>query len=307
MSLVGMTPPEIMQASETALNFWVDQKVFESQQDAKRQTVLGERYKKTEELVKERLVESENACNALQEERRGLELRIEEAERDNAKAANQLRELEREYTAAEEEYRSLHSRVSHGDFRTFFRRSFPDASPMKRNGTEGRAGTPSTRSGSSIGGGATAGSSSRNVSSDPNQGAGRDRQAWSHSGTPYRRSNIPIASPGSFLAHRAVSASKADHYQGSADRRGGGAVLPGVGSSDGHRRGDEGGRPRGDGHHGGAGAQNGIGAALGAGVDPGHESVGLANRFGSSSRRLPIFTPGMSYGPGRFAKKRTMK
>lgn len=319
MSLVGMTPPEIMQASETALNFWLDQKVFEFQQDAKRQTVLGDRYKKTEELVKERLVESENACNGLQEERRVLELRIEEAERDNSKAENQLRELERELTAAEEEYRSLHSRVSHGDFRAFFRRSLHDSSPMPGGGMDGRAGTPAARSRDGGGGAAASSTHSRMASTDAGSFPSRGRQAWHHQGgTPRYRSDAPMASPGGFLPHRS-SASK-----GAADRRGGSDVVSGAGGSDDHSRGEEGGRGetarrRGDGNHGSVGAHGGLASALGGGGcggcggcgggggGPCRDDGGMAGRFGSSLRRLPTFTPGMSYGAGRFAKKRNMK
>lgn len=300
MSLVGMTPPEIMQASETALNFWLDQKVFEFQMGAKRQGVLADRYQKTEELVKARLVEAEHACNGLQEERRLLEQRIEEAERDNSKATEQLRELERELSAAEEEHHSLHSRVSHGDDKAFFRRPLPVTSPVPASGNGGSARR------SDQGAGGTAGRGMQEERRGAGKSPGQVRQLW--------HSDEPSSRQGSFFPRQGGGQAV---NEPSDDRNGGGSGGARRDRDDGGRVGiDERSRHR-QGHLSNrrpeayATTTGSLGAALGSSSSTGGpcaaagvSGAGIAGIAGMRTRRLPTFTPGMSYAANRFSSKK---
>eukprot|EP00928_Gymnodinium_smaydae_P070281 TRINITY_DN54153_c0_g1_i1.p1 TRINITY_DN54153_c0_g1~~TRINITY_DN54153_c0_g1_i1.p1 ORF type:complete len:402 (-),score=93.26 TRINITY_DN54153_c0_g1_i1:239-1360(-) len=135
MSLVGLTPLDIMQASETALNFWVNQKVFEHRKLGSHHGKMVEHHKKMEEVIKQRLKEVETSCNKLEDEQRDLQKKIEVTEQTIGEADVELRSLRRQVADAEEQQKSLAKRLS-GDPR---RECFAWAATLSP-GVEGRSG-----------------------------------------------------------------------------------------------------------------------------------------------------------------------
>eukprot|EP00929_Paragymnodinium_shiwhaense_P071247 TRINITY_DN36233_c0_g1_i1.p1 TRINITY_DN36233_c0_g1~~TRINITY_DN36233_c0_g1_i1.p1 ORF type:complete len:400 (-),score=74.72 TRINITY_DN36233_c0_g1_i1:341-1540(-) len=138
MSLVGMTPMEIMAASETALNFWVDQKALEFQKRAKRKVAMTERQKKMEEVIRDRLKIAEDMCNRLEEDQKDLQRKIDETDKDNSRAQEEVRVLKRELAEAEDQYSDFAKRISGDQRREFFRRPLV-ASPAPPAGQMGRS------------------------------------------------------------------------------------------------------------------------------------------------------------------------
>lgn len=122
MSLIGMTPPEIIQASETALNFWVDQKVFEFHMKGKRQNQLINQQKSIEEHIKTKLREAEATCNALEAEQQQLQQQIDEKEKENRKVSEELQRLRWDLAAAEDRHNSLQKQVAGEQRQEVFRR-----------------------------------------------------------------------------------------------------------------------------------------------------------------------------------------
>lgn len=121
MALVGMTPPEIISATETALNFWVDQKAYEHQTKKKRRGALTARQTQIKEAVEVRLKEADTACSGLEAEQKTLQAKLEATDQENAKANEELRALKREVVEAQEQYNSLASRLADGQRHDFFR------------------------------------------------------------------------------------------------------------------------------------------------------------------------------------------
>lgn len=141
MQLIGMSPPEIMEASETALSFWVDQKVFEFQRSSRRQGQLLSHQKSVEELIKAKLREAEETCNALEAEQRALQQRIDERERENCRAGEELKRLRWDFTAAEERHANLQKQVAGERRQELFRRPLAEApTPPRSTARAGAAG-----------------------------------------------------------------------------------------------------------------------------------------------------------------------
>lgn len=122
MSLVGLTPQDIIRASENALNFWVDQKVFEFHNIQRRNVSLVEHHKKVEDSVRQRLKVAEDSCNGLEAETRDLQKKIEETDAGNAKAEQEVQRLKRQIAEAEEQYYSLVQRRHASHRMEFFQR-----------------------------------------------------------------------------------------------------------------------------------------------------------------------------------------
>jgi len=126
MALFGMTPPEIMQATQTAWSFWVDQKVYEFQSAGQRQKQLTDRQKTVEEHIKSKLREVEATCNAMKAERQ-LNKKIDEAEQEKRKVSEELERLRCEVAAAEDRHSRLQRQVLGEQRHELFRRPLLEA------------------------------------------------------------------------------------------------------------------------------------------------------------------------------------
>lgn len=120
--LIGMTPPEILEATETAISFWLDQKVFEFQRNGRRQSQLLSHQKSVEELIKTKLREAETTCNALEEEQRDLQQRIDTKEKENCKMSQDVQRLRWDLAAAEDRHSNLQKQISGEQRQELFRR-----------------------------------------------------------------------------------------------------------------------------------------------------------------------------------------
>mmetsp|Transcript_97387 Transcript_97387/g.270899 ORF Transcript_97387/g.270899 Transcript_97387/m.270899 type:complete len:299 (+) Transcript_97387:114-1010(+) len=127
MSLIGMTPPEILEASETALSFWVDQKLFEFQRKGQRHCQLLGRQKSIEELIKTKLREAETTCNALEAEQRALQQQIDEKDKENRKISEEVQRLKWDLAAAEDRHSSLQKQIAGEHRQELFRRPLLEA------------------------------------------------------------------------------------------------------------------------------------------------------------------------------------
>jgi len=122
MALVGMTPQETVQAAETAITFWVDQKSYEFQKKSQCYVDFTERHHRIEQLVKERLKEAEESCNEMEAEQRELQLKIDSVERETSKVGEEAANLQRQLSEAEHQYGLLLKRISGDQRQEFFRR-----------------------------------------------------------------------------------------------------------------------------------------------------------------------------------------
>eukprot|EP00747_Dinoflagellata_sp_TGD_P207168 gnl/TRDRNA2_/TRDRNA2_80768_c0_seq1.p1 gnl/TRDRNA2_/TRDRNA2_80768_c0~~gnl/TRDRNA2_/TRDRNA2_80768_c0_seq1.p1 ORF type:complete len:343 (+),score=62.89 gnl/TRDRNA2_/TRDRNA2_80768_c0_seq1:79-1107(+) len=112
VALVGMAPPEIIEAADTALNFWLDQKAHEFFKKGARQRSLLDHQRKIEGLVKERLGDAEAACSKLEAEQQMLHKKVSEVDREATKAEEEGKGLKKQLTATNEKYRSLQQRLA---------------------------------------------------------------------------------------------------------------------------------------------------------------------------------------------------
>lgn len=126
-----MTPPEILQASETALNTWVEQKVLEFREKGKLQSELVARQKKMEEAIQARLQEAETACNGLEADQSKLQQKIEEIEKENSKTYEELKKLKAELADSEEQYHNLQKRILGDQRQDLFHRPLVEASARR--------------------------------------------------------------------------------------------------------------------------------------------------------------------------------
>jgi len=127
MALFGMTPPEIMQATQTALSFWVDQKVYEFQSAGQRQKQLTDRQKTVEEHIKSKLREAENTCNVMEAEQQQLNKKIDEAEKEKRNVSEELERLRCDVAAAEDRHSRLQRQVLGEQRHDLFRRPLLEA------------------------------------------------------------------------------------------------------------------------------------------------------------------------------------
>lgn len=88
-ALLGLTPPEIVRSTEVALNFWLDQKLFELTSECRQQATQKDRHRLLEEVVRTRLGEAERAARSLEAEHQNLKRRLSES-------GSEMRHLEAE-------------------------------------------------------------------------------------------------------------------------------------------------------------------------------------------------------------------
>lgn len=100
-ALLGLNPPEIVRATEVALNFWLDQKLFELTTEGRRQADLKDRHKSLEEAVRTRLGEAESAARGLEAEHQRLKRRLNEASTEGRRLETELARLQKELREAE--------------------------------------------------------------------------------------------------------------------------------------------------------------------------------------------------------------
>lgn len=144
-AVLGMTPPELIQAAESALSFWVRQKVFQSHTADARNTGLDEHYKKTEETVKARLKEAESVCNKSENGNQQLQRMLKAAVDQNSKASEEVAGLERQLEEAESKFSNLQKAVSKNN-EVFSDRVVNDPAPqMQHSAFPGRAGPEQAR------------------------------------------------------------------------------------------------------------------------------------------------------------------
>lgn len=129
MLLLGMTPQEILQATETALNFWVDQKSCEFLQRKNNCEALIQREKTIEESLKDKLSEVETSCKELETEQRQLQQKIDETEKESIKVKEQAQRLKREFLEVDDQHNSLQRRLADAKRHEFFRRPLMETPP----------------------------------------------------------------------------------------------------------------------------------------------------------------------------------
>mmetsp|Transcript_70323 Transcript_70323/g.139412 ORF Transcript_70323/g.139412 Transcript_70323/m.139412 type:complete len:297 (-) Transcript_70323:146-1036(-) len=122
MALLGMTPTEVMQATQTALSFWVDQKVYEFVAMGHRQKQLADQQKAAEEHIKSKLQEAEDQCNAMEAEQQQINKKIDVAEKEKLKVSEELERLRCEVAAAEDRHSRLQRQVVGEQRQDLFRR-----------------------------------------------------------------------------------------------------------------------------------------------------------------------------------------
>lgn len=102
-ALLGLTPPEVVRATEVAINFWLDQKLFELSSEGRHQAEQQERHRNLEEAVRSRLGDAQEAARRLETEQLGLKRRLQEASSEGQRLQAELARLQAEVTDAEEE------------------------------------------------------------------------------------------------------------------------------------------------------------------------------------------------------------
>eukprot|EP00419_Tripos_fusus_P002012 CAMPEP_0172676488 /NCGR_PEP_ID=MMETSP1074-20121228/14020_1 /TAXON_ID=2916 /ORGANISM="Ceratium fusus, Strain PA161109" /LENGTH=259 /DNA_ID=CAMNT_0013494163 /DNA_START=318 /DNA_END=1094 /DNA_ORIENTATION=- len=117
-----MTPTEVMQATQTALSFWVDQKVYEFVAMGHRQKQLADQQKAAEEHIKSKLQEAEDQCNAMEAEQQQINKKIDVAEKEKLKVSEELERLRCEVAAAEDRHSRLQRQVVGEQRQDLFRR-----------------------------------------------------------------------------------------------------------------------------------------------------------------------------------------
>jgi len=111
-ALLGMTPPQIMQSTQTALAFWVDQTLHEFMDMGQRQRQLTDQQRNMEDHIKSKLTEGEALCNAMEAEQQQLEAKIGEVEKETRQVKEEMERLWHEVAAAQERCSRLQTQAS---------------------------------------------------------------------------------------------------------------------------------------------------------------------------------------------------
>lgn len=102
-ALIGMAPPDILRATEIALNFWTDQKVFDFQREGRRQVDETQQLQSSEARARASLAEAEAACDGLAAESARLRRQIGDAGNEIQELGDQCERLRHAYAQVEAE------------------------------------------------------------------------------------------------------------------------------------------------------------------------------------------------------------
>mmetsp|Transcript_17618 Transcript_17618/g.49903 ORF Transcript_17618/g.49903 Transcript_17618/m.49903 type:complete len:314 (+) Transcript_17618:115-1056(+) len=128
--LIGMPPNDILQATQTALNFWIDQKALEYQQRTEYGKTLRGREASIEESLKAKLGEIEASCKELEMEQRQLQQKIDDTEKESGQVQQHLQRLKRESMETDDSFHSLQSRVADARMHECFKRPLTETPKM---------------------------------------------------------------------------------------------------------------------------------------------------------------------------------
>lgn len=109
--LVGLSPSEIMDFVDGAIDFWVRQKALEAAQRLKRCSRLEQREKSIADSIEAQLEMTRKECQELESEQIELQQKINTADVEVSKLSSHLQRLRRDVQEAEEQYNGLRSQV----------------------------------------------------------------------------------------------------------------------------------------------------------------------------------------------------
>lgn len=119
-ALLGMAPPDLLQAFKVAMQFWVDQKVLEHQQARSGMHELSKRQILLEDRIRAKLQELEASSSDVKEEQHRLERAIEDIGQANTKADLQVERARRDLAAEQDKLGRLQRQLAGNSRRELF-------------------------------------------------------------------------------------------------------------------------------------------------------------------------------------------